>query len=563
MSEVPDEIPGLAQDLRGVASGSSPDQEGNFMTRTCGNRLAGLVLTSLCATASTSALAGDEPRTRSPVMMIGPATVVDANHLRVRDTTVRLAGIEAPSDEWCRKATEEGCAAKAAKALRQIIGRNQVWCRQTTRDGVPRFASETPLARCQVVSKRRMPVDMFKFSQQWINYQMVKAGWAIGFPWLASSNPITAAIAKESRKVRRRNGGMWRYDVVIPETARVRTENPNWIGGDGRQPIQGIAEVLAGDRIQIGSTTVGLAGIEAPRDAWCEHGVDECSAEHATQTLAKMIRKRPVSCTPVTMPGSPAPGDVHGFCTLRSDRACDQDECWLNWRMIHVGAATARRDWADRHKAMHGLILAESNAILGERGMWSGQVTIEPREGAAAPFHMPGPLHRVTEESLQAMADESLWLDHELHLGELLLYGIYGARKEWCRSRSNRRCADEAREAIKAMTDGTGIECTWPEEAHFKRSWKLRAVCTTAEHRERQEGGDCEGIECSINFELVRQGWAVQIHYPRRRSNDRVLHQLLRAEHAARDERVGIWTGRVKLSGYVKELRELRSKRHR
>ena len=216
-------------------------------------------------------------------MLVGPATVVDGNHLRVRGTTVRLAGIEAPSDEWCRKAKREGCAAKAARALRQIIGTKQVWCRQTTRDGSPRFDGETPLARCQVVSKKIMPVEMYKFSRQWINWQMVKAGWAIGFPWLASANDITAAIAKESEKVRKRKGGMWRYDIVIPQSARVRTENPNWIGGDGRQPIQGIAEVLAGDRIRIGSTTVGLAGIEAPRDAWCELGADECSSEQAAR----------------------------------------------------------------------------------------------------------------------------------------------------------------------------------------------------------------------------------------------------------------------------------------
>ena len=217
---------------------------------------------------------------------------------------------------------------------------------------------------------------------------------------------------------------------------------------------------------------------------------------------------------------------------------------------------TGTKPWSD-------LIRAESNAILGERGMWSGRVNIEPRERAAAPFHMPGPLNRAIEDSPRVMANESLWFDHELHLGELHLYGIYGARQEWCRSRSNRKCADEARSAIKAMTADNEIECTWPEEARFKQSWRLRAVCTTAEHREREQAGECEGIECSLNWELVRKGWAVQIHYPRRRSNDRILHQLLRAEHAARDERAGIWTGRVKLSDYVKGLRKLRSTRRR
>ena len=88
------------------------------MTTTPGKSLAGLVLAALCATATVPTPGWAS----APVLVIGPATVIDGNHLRVRDTTVQLSGIEAPADDWCREPPREGCAAKAAKALRHIIG---------------------------------------------------------------------------------------------------------------------------------------------------------------------------------------------------------------------------------------------------------------------------------------------------------------------------------------------------------------------------------------------------------------------------------------------------------
>ena len=68
MSEAPDEIPGLARDLRRVIPGNSPDHEGKLMTTTRGKGLAGLVLTSLCASATVPTAAW----ATAPVLVIGP-----------------------------------------------------------------------------------------------------------------------------------------------------------------------------------------------------------------------------------------------------------------------------------------------------------------------------------------------------------------------------------------------------------------------------------------------------------------------------------------------------------
>ena len=38
----------------------------------------------------------------------GPATVVDGNHITIKDQLIRLAGMQAPSNKWC-----EGCGDRA------------------------------------------------------------------------------------------------------------------------------------------------------------------------------------------------------------------------------------------------------------------------------------------------------------------------------------------------------------------------------------------------------------------------------------------------------------------
>ena len=517
---------------------------GKLMTTSRGNRLAGLVLVSLCSTVPTPGWAS------APVIVIGPATVVDGNHLEVRGTKVRLWGIEAPGDSWCREPPDEGCAAKAKKTLEQIIEGHQVWCRQVLIDGDPQFVGDVPGTRCQLVSRRRMPNEMWKMSRYWINWLMVKRGWAVGYSWLKGMNPVTTAIAEESRKARKRKRGMWRHNLEIPDDAMVRRENPNWVVGTGESPIAGVPTVTAGDTIRIKGRRVRLAGIVAIKDRWCPEGSPRCSSEGARRELEKVIAGRGVRCIPEEMPGpTPEPEGTQAFCTAKKSGPCDEAKCWLGWQMVKSGHAIARRDWADRHPAMNALIRTESQAIAAGRGMWQERVRIEPREGAAAPFHAPGGL-RVVGGASHVMSAESLWFENEVYL-----YGIHGARDKWCRSSANRGCGEEAKNALRKMVVGQEIVCVWPEEARFEKNRPLRGLCTNEAQRKLQEQGRCEGIECTMNYELVRRGWAVQINYARRRDNDRVMHELIQAERLARSERAGIWAGRVRLAAYVRDMR--------
>ena len=117
-------------------------------------------------------------------------------------------------------------------------------------------------------------------------------------------------------------------------------------------------------------------------------------------------------------------------------------------------------------------------------------------------------------------------------------------------------CGEQAKDGTAgAMVTGQEIVCVWPEEARFEKNRPLRGLCSNEAQREREAKGPCEGIECTLNFELVRRGWAVQISYARRRENDRVMHELIQAERLAQSERAGIWAGRVRLAGYVRDMR--------
>lgn len=127
--------------------------------------------------------------------LIGPATVVDGDTIRVGTTVVRLEGIDAPeASQQCRDAEGRlfACGQRAARFLNDLIEGEVVSCELTGRDRYGRA-----LGICFVAGRD-------------INSEMVRSGWALAF------RRYSARYVGEEREVEASGAGLWSGTFYMP-----------------------------------------------------------------------------------------------------------------------------------------------------------------------------------------------------------------------------------------------------------------------------------------------------------------------------------------------------------
>ena len=81
-----------------------------------------------------------------------PVTVIDGNHFELNGEVVRLAGIDAPTNEWCTT-RRGGCGDQAKKELETIVGSKKVWCTHISDFGKLTTFNGTKTVWCEMVKK--------------------------------------------------------------------------------------------------------------------------------------------------------------------------------------------------------------------------------------------------------------------------------------------------------------------------------------------------------------------------------------------------------------------------
>ena len=470
----------------------------------------------------------------------GHATVIDGNHLEIKGTVMRLWAMEAPQDAWCTKSLgTKGCAEKAAEYLTELIGEQQVWCVQPRRRGIPVTFGETPITICETIEKGKVPSQPGAVSRRSLNLGMVRGGWAAAYEWLDYAAPLAKEMAKAGRKAKQRRTGMWRRGVVIADTAQVRQSNRDFIA-EAAMTIRGRASVSSEGQIEVDGQPIELAGIKLAKNEWCEEDrrIRGCQKK-AVRSLRLLMSTRQMACAPMSEDGG-GEGLPKAFCTRINDTPCDRKECWINWKLVEKGHAIARRSEVDNHPMIETLIRAEDGAIRSEHGIWAGTASVGKMDNdrVSKPFFATGEPRRVTGPGNVIVRDR-------IQVGglEVGLYGMQMPSSTWCRGSKNRGCEEEANTALKDMVEGRTLECSWMPTMWFGRGKPPRAICTAKGTIEEP----CNGIGCSINYAMVRRGLAFEKVTGATINKDRVAHMLMRAEVAAKKEKLGVWKGRVRL----------------
>ena len=120
-------------------------------------------------------------------------------------------------------------------------------------------------------------------------------------------------------------------------------------------PLSGKSRVIDGDTLEVAKRRVRLAGIDAPeRDQQCSDAAGQPTdcGEIARRTLADLVGRGPVTCSPVEM-------DPYG----RVVATCAFGGADLGEVMVASGQALA----TDRYKPM------EDEAKAARRGIWAGR----------------------------------------------------------------------------------------------------------------------------------------------------------------------------------------------
>ncbi len=123
------------------------------------------------------------------------------------------------------------------------------------------------------------------------------------------------------------------------------------------KPIEGRAQALSGDTLRIGSTTIRLAGIEAPEaEQRCGQGSKQWKCGAAAQTgLARVIGGQRISCTP---DGTDGAGLTLAYCT-----AGNTD---INGELVRKGHVFAEQSFFARYSSQ------EQEARAAKAGLWVG-----------------------------------------------------------------------------------------------------------------------------------------------------------------------------------------------
>jgi len=130
--------------------------------------------------------------------IIGQASVIDADTIKIRDQSIRLFGIDALEDD--QKCLADGkrrrCAQRAANALANRIGRRNVVCDKRARDRYGRL------------------VGVCYVNGEDLNAWLVDEGWALAYRRYSLLYVKHEARAREAKK------GVWATRFVKPWEAR-------------------------------------------------------------------------------------------------------------------------------------------------------------------------------------------------------------------------------------------------------------------------------------------------------------------------------------------------------
>ena len=122
--------------------------------------------------------------------------------------------------------------------------------------------------------------------------------------------------------------------------------------------IEGHAQVIDGDTIEIGHRQIKLAGIDAMElhQTCHRYGTEWSCGEHAKAWLEHFINQREVRCIRV---GAEGFGPIAANCYNAANIP-------LAWAMVHWGLAI------DDRMYLPSFARSERAAIAGKRGIWSG-----------------------------------------------------------------------------------------------------------------------------------------------------------------------------------------------
>ena len=124
--------------------------------------------------------------------------------------------------------------------------------------------------------------------------------------------------------------------------------------------VEGTAQIVDGDTLEIGARRVHLYGIDAPEsDQTCERGGRRwrCGVE-ATYAMAALLEFHWLTCRQM---GTDPAGDVFGVCRLGGPKGFS-----VNREIVRRGWALALRPSGDEYAA------AELEAKTAKVGLWSG-----------------------------------------------------------------------------------------------------------------------------------------------------------------------------------------------
>jgi endonuclease YncB( thermonuclease family) len=188
--------------------------------------------------------------------VVGRASVVGGNVLKVDGTTVRLAGIETPERaQLCGATSKWRCAEAAQSALLKAIGGRSVRCRLGGTDSAGRS-----LGRCSIDS-----VD--------INADLVRQGYAF------AENGVSSRYGTQEKDARQAKAGMWVADIQRPAEFRAKAwEEAKRRAPDGC-PIKG--QVSGAERVYVvpGTPTYERLRVQVSRgDRWFCSEQDAASA---------------------------------------------------------------------------------------------------------------------------------------------------------------------------------------------------------------------------------------------------------------------------------------------
>ena len=103
--------------------------------------------------------------------VLGPATSLDGNRIRITDRVFALAAIGLANDDWCTGRRNRRCGEKATKALKRLVGRHTLTCILVDTTAIPkdqRTAREEAFCTTRPASKG--PCEQ---ADCWINWRLV------------------------------------------------------------------------------------------------------------------------------------------------------------------------------------------------------------------------------------------------------------------------------------------------------------------------------------------------------------------------------------------------------